>query len=299
MVPIDLHIHSHYSDDGDFSPEELVKRCKEAGIAVMAISDHNSAKAGKAAEAAAAEAGIRYIPAIEIDCTFEGVNLHVLGYGIDGDSRDFAEIEENVAGQNRDASKARLLKIRALGFDLSEEDMLKAAGEGPWKYVWQGELFAEVLLSKPEYEASELLRPYRPGGSRSDNPFVNFYWDFCSQGKPCYVPIGYPSLERTLEVIHGNGGKAVLAHPGNNLKDRYSLLDPIVDAGMDGIEAFCSYHGPKERAYFLEYGRNRDRIITCGSDFHGKIKPAVSLGGHGCTLDKNTIMGYVERLACR
>ena len=29
---IDLHMHSYYSDDGEFQPEELVQKCKEEGI---------------------------------------------------------------------------------------------------------------------------------------------------------------------------------------------------------------------------------------------------------------------------
>lgn len=269
----DLHMHSNYSDDGEFSPAELVRRCRDAGIGVMAISDHNCAKANEEAAKTAKENGIFYIPAIEIDCTFEGVDLHVLGYGINRGSRDFVEIEENIARQNLQASLVRLEKIRDLGFSVTEEEMDRAEGDGYWKHVWPGELFAEVLLKKPEYFDHELLRPYRPGGVRSDNPYVNFYWDFCSQGKLCHSPILYPSLKDTVEIIHGNGGKTVLAHPGNNLRNCMELLDPVISSEMDGIEAFCSYHE--------------------------KIKPSVSIGGHGCTLDQEVMKEYVERLVSR
>ena len=293
---IDLHMHSYYSEDGEFSPEELVSRCLEAGIGVMAVSDHNCAKANREAKKAAGEKGILYIPAIEIDCTFEGVNLHVLGYGIDADSCDFAEIEENIAGQNVQASKIRLEKIKELGFFVTAEELDRKIEGSYWKHVWPGELFAEVLLSKPEYGENELLLPYRPGGARSDNPYVNFYWDYCSQGKPCHAPVNYPTLEEITEVIHRNGGRAVLAHPGNNLKNHMELLDPIVDTGLDGIEAFCSYHGEKEREFFREYGKKRDLILTCGSDYHGKTKPAVFLGGHGCSLKPDEMQGYLRRL---
>ena len=46
---IDLHIHSKYSDDGEYEPEELVEMCHQKGIKVMAIADHNQVKAIKAA----------------------------------------------------------------------------------------------------------------------------------------------------------------------------------------------------------------------------------------------------------
>lgn len=38
---IDLHMHSLYSDDGEFTPGQLVEMCHEAGVKIMAIADHN------------------------------------------------------------------------------------------------------------------------------------------------------------------------------------------------------------------------------------------------------------------
>ena len=42
---IDLHIHSKYSDDGEFTPIQLVEQCYKAGIKIMSIADRNSVKA--------------------------------------------------------------------------------------------------------------------------------------------------------------------------------------------------------------------------------------------------------------
>ena len=52
---IDLHMHSKYSDDGEFTPTQLVEQCHKAGIKVMAIADHNSVKAIDEAKEAAAK----------------------------------------------------------------------------------------------------------------------------------------------------------------------------------------------------------------------------------------------------
>ena len=49
-------------------------------------------------------------------------------------------------------------------------------------------------------------------------------------------------MEEVIQIIHKNGGMAVLAHPGINLKRKESLLDGISGLGIDGIEAFSSYH---------------------------------------------------------
>jgi hypothetical protein len=163
-----------------------------------------------------------------------------------------------------------------------------------WDDRWTGEMFAEVLLNKPEYNNHHLLQPYRQGGSRSDNPYVNFYWDFYSQGKPCYVEIVYPPLEHTVDIIHRNGGKAILAHPGVNLRDDSKLLKDIVSRGIDGIEAFSSYHSPSQSDNFYNQARDYHLLATCGSDYHGKTKPEVFLGQHGCSISDEEMKQFLS-----
>ena len=41
MEYIDLHMHSLFSDGTD-SPDELVRRAKEAGLSMIALTDHNT-----------------------------------------------------------------------------------------------------------------------------------------------------------------------------------------------------------------------------------------------------------------
>lgn len=38
MNTIDLHMHSIYSDDGEYTPTELMKMCKDAGLQIVAIA---------------------------------------------------------------------------------------------------------------------------------------------------------------------------------------------------------------------------------------------------------------------
>ena len=93
---IDLHMHSLYSDDGEFTPTQLVEMCHEAGVKIMAIADHNWVKAIDEAKKKAEELKIKYIPAIEIDCTYKEINLHVLGYGIDCTNPAFNQLGEDI-----------------------------------------------------------------------------------------------------------------------------------------------------------------------------------------------------------
>ena len=107
---IDLHMHSLYSDDGEFTPTQLVEMCHEAGVKIMAIADHNWVKAITRMDDVsdvlkkAEELKIKYIPAIEIDCTYKGINLHVLGYGIDYTNPAFNQLGEDILKQELNCS---------------------------------------------------------------------------------------------------------------------------------------------------------------------------------------------------
>lgn len=274
---IDLHMHSMYSDDGEYTPTQLVDMCHEAGVKIMAIADHNWVKANEEAKKHADELEMTYIPAIEIDCTYKGVNLHVLGYGIDN-QEVFNQLGEDIEKQEIACSMKKLELTNALGFDLKKEQLDALSTNG----VYTGEMFGEALLNDSRYEDHELLKPYRQGGERSDNPYVNFYWDYYAQGKPCYTEIHFPTLEETIQLIHQHGGVALLAHPGNNLKGQFELFDEMVALGLDGVECFSSYHTTETNEYFYNKAKELNVLYTCGSDFHGKTKPSIHLGENGC-----------------
>lgn len=281
---IDLHMHSIYSDDGQFTPTQLVNMCHKEGIRIMAIADHNWTKAIDEASQRAKELHLRLIPAVEIDCTYQGVNLHVLGYGIDYKNGDFDQLGEKIMAQELACSMKKIELTNQLGFAVTKSQLDELSDNG----VYTGEMFAEVLLSDSRYLDHELLKPYRPGGSRADNPFVNFYWDYYAQGKPCYTEIQFPDLKETIRLINGHGGVAVLAHPGNNLKGHFELFDEMVKLGLQGVECFSSYHSPEVNDYFYHKAKDLHILMTCGSDFHGKTKPAIQLGCNGC-LDPQEI----------
>lgn len=76
-----MHLHSRYSDDGEVSPAELVARCAAHGVTAMSVTDHNCARANAEARPLAEACGIRYLDGIEIDCVFQSLEFHVLGYG--------------------------------------------------------------------------------------------------------------------------------------------------------------------------------------------------------------------------
>jgi predicted metal-dependent phosphoesterase TrpH len=289
MSYIDLHMHSLYSDDGEFSPKELVDLCIGKEVKYFAIADHNSVKGIKEAKEYCKDKEINIIPAVELDCTIDGVNLHVLGYGIDYNNDIFDRIEEDIIKQEQGASKNRMKLIRELGIDFSDEVIKKLSKNG----VVNGEMIAEAAMEFDKDKKNPLLQPYYENGTRSDNPYVNFYWDYCAQGKPAYAEVKYISLEKAIEVIKTSGGIPVLAHPGNNVKEKHSLLEAIRACGIEGIEVYSSYHSEEQVEYYKEYAMRHKLVLTCGSDFHGKTKPSIAIGSTDCENKENDIISEI------
>lgn len=285
MNNIDLHIHSKYSDDGEYTVREIMGLGKQADIKYLSITDHNSVRALREAFELSDEYGIKVISGVELDCTHKNKNLHLLGYNFDYMYPEFLKIEENIKRQERAAADKKIELIsRGLGIEIDSKEIIEASGGG----IVTGELIAEVLLTRKDSKELKALLPYLEGGNRADNPYVNFYWDYFSQGKAAYVPIEYITLSEAVNLIHRAGGKAVLAHPGQNLKDGFEFINDIIKTGIDGIEVYSSYHSRIDTEYFNKAAQANKLLVTCGSDFHGKTKPSIRLCGHraGESTDK-------------
>lgn len=280
-LTIDLHMHTIHSDDGEYTSRQLLSLCKEAGLKTVAIADHNSVKAIKDARIEATFLGLTLISAIEIDCVIDGTELHVLGYGINEADVAFSSLTASILRQEHSVADKRIQLARDLGLYIDEEKAFALSHNG----IITGEIIAEVALE--DRRNHDLLIDYLPEGSRSDNPFVNFYWDYCSQGKPAYVKIEYMSLKEAVDMIKHAGGVAVLAHPGKNTKENLELLDKIFEYDMIGMEVYSSYHSEQQREFYRTYAIDHNLSITAGSDFHGKTKPSIKLGEMTCDHPKS------------
>ena len=290
MSYIDLHMHSYYSDDGEFEPKQLIDLCLEKNIKYFSIADHNSVRGIKEAKEYCVGKNINIIPAIELDCTFNEINLHVLGYGIDYDKTVFYDIEDNIIKQEQFASKKRMKLVKELGIDFSDEVINSLSRNG----VVNGEMIAEAAMEFDKNHENPLLMPYYENGSRSDNPYVNFYWDYCAQGKAAYAEVNFISLQEAISIIEESGGIPILAHPGNNIKENINLLEQIISCGIKGIEVYSSYHSKEQVEFYKKFSLKHKLLLTCGSDFHGKTKPSIVIGGTDCEGIEDKIISQLK-----
>ena len=79
-------------------------------------------------------------------------------------------------------------------------------------------------------------------------------------------------------MVKSNGGIPILAHPRANFKNNFPLMDEIISYGISGIEVFSTYHSEIQINEFKQYALNKNLLMTCGSDLHGRNKPLISIG---------------------
>ena len=274
MIKADLHTHSEFSNDGELSVKEIVQKCIDNQIGALSITDHNSVGATEEAVALCSQSDLRFIPGIEIDCNYQGIDLHLLGYQIDWKSKEFTDLEKIIEKQEMDSLPQMVANLAKEGIEVDVDEVLrKSKGKPP-----SAELLAEVLFDNKESFSNSKLKPYMEGGSRSDMPYINFYLDFFAQGKPAYVKINHMSYSDAIELVKSHGGIPVVAHPGLNLKGHEAMAGDLLDRGAAGLEVFNNYHEASQIDYFASLVQQREMLMTCGSDFHGKNKPLIDIG---------------------
>lgn len=289
---MDLHMHTNASLDGEFSPNDLMNRILKTSLKVVAVADHNTTESVEEMIKLGNQHDIHVIPAIELDCFYQETPLHILGYGINPNNEAIINNDNFVKNLLVNNSLTQLELIEKTGIIVDREKVWNMSKDN----IVVPEDVAEVVLADPRNNDHPLLVNFRQGGSRSDNPFVNFYWDICAHGKPAYVHTEYVSLKEAIYMIHNAGGIATFAHPANNIGMNKELALSIYNEGLQGIEVYSSYHTTKETQFYKSLAEELNCIMTVGSDFHGHIKPSIQLGGVEVDNEQDLLDQFIHAL---
>jgi 3',5'-nucleoside bisphosphate phosphatase len=277
---IDLHLHSSASDGTD-PPERIPELGAAAGCAAVALTDHDTLAGLGAASRRATEVGIELVRGCEVSCAFPGAaSTHVLVYFLDADK---GPLQDELGRLRRDrVARNRRLAERLAGLGVPatyEEAVALAAGEESLGRPH----FAQLLVAK---------------GLAESVPDAFDRW--LAAGRPAYIPKARVPPADIAAAAAGSKAVCVLAHP-LSMELTAAELDRAVGelaaAGFAGIEAHYAGYRPEDRRALLELARRHDLVATGGSDYHGTIKPGLSVGtGRG---DLNVPDEALEQLADR
>ncbi len=266
-MTVDFHSHTLESD-GSLAPAELVARMRARGVGWFSITDHDTTRA----YAGLAAPGQRLVPGTEINTTWEGSDVHVLGYGVPTGPSPLAEVLERNRGFRRGRIETMVGKLNRAGYPLTVEQVLAESNGGH-------------ALGRP-HVAKALVR----GKLVSD--VATAFRDLLSAGKPAYAPSLHISPFEAIAVVRASGGVPVLAHPGRLADD--AIVAELVAHGLRGIEVFYPTHSAEQVARYRALARRHGLVMTAGSDFHDE---RYNKGGVGMDVDEADLRPFLELVA--
>ncbi|MES1180408.1 MAG: PHP domain-containing protein [Verrucomicrobiota bacterium] len=250
----DLHLHTQFSD-GTFTPEELVLRAQQKGLACIALTDHDSIEGCARAATACAAVQMDFVPGAELTAEHNDIEVHILGYFLDITDEKFLARITTFQSVRQNRIREMVAALNQLGIPLKAESVFALANcKSPGRPHVARTLVKENLIGSLD-EAFER---------------------FLKKGRPAWVPKTKMSALEAVELIHQAGGLAVIAHPGLNRSD--DIIPDLVVAGMDGIECFHTKHSTVMSERYLEIADKYHLLVTGGSDCHGFSKKQPLIG---------------------
>jgi hypothetical protein len=251
---VDLHTHSRVSD-GTEAPGEVVAQARAAGLAAIALTDHDTTAGWAEALEAATRIGLGLIPGVELSTRIEWRSVHVLGYLVDPGHPGLVAETARIREARRSRAR-RIVERIGVDYPLVWSDVL--AQTTPGSTVGRPHIADALVALGIESDRSAafagILHPRR------------------GYIEPHYAP----TPQAGVRLIRAAGGVPVLAHPGAAGRDRVlgeGVIADLVDDGLFGLELDHRENTPDGRERVAELAKRFGLAVTGSSDYHGSGKP--------------------------
>lgn len=249
---IDLHLHSTCSD-GLLTPEQLAAAAGQAGLAAIALCDHDTIAGVAPLRQAAATVGVSVLAGVELSVAFGAYrDVHLLGYGIDTTNAGLLASLQGFARRRADRNREI---IAAVNTKLAHQHKRPLQVEGV-------EALASGVIGRPHIGRALMAHGHADSMQQAFERYLI----------PCNVPKHYWPMPEALQAIRQASGVAVLAHPTTISTDHRLLSDLITELrvlGLDGIEVYNSLASEADTLFLQGLARRLNLLVTAGSDFHG------------------------------
>ena len=245
----ELHCHTRASD-GTLTPTALLKLASQRNIKIIAVTDHDTLAGHAEAIEAGNQYGIRVIRGIEVSSLAPQGEVHVLGYGVEpNDEKTSSRILE--LREARDGrAMAMVAKLHRLGIPVSYERIKEIAGD--------------AMVGRPHVARALLEGNWVSTRQEAFDVYL-------AEGMPAFVPHQGLTPAQAVDLIHRANGIAVVAHPGLYVGNTDTVLDSLLEHGLDGIEVYSPLHSPEQTRHYEAYALLHNLLATGGSDFHGFV----------------------------
>ena len=288
---IDLHCHTKNSD-GTWSTKELLEKSEILKLDVLSITDHDTVKSYIEIKENRNLQKIfkgKLINGVELNCTFDGIKIEVLAYGFDIQPvhewlEGYYTVEKHIKDLTEEFNE--LVSIcKQKGIKIENELPYNPLKEYPVDIIYYSIIkFEENRKFFTEEEWNDKSVFFRK--CTVDKEFI-LYRDFSKQ---------MPTLEFISEFIHKNNGKIFLAHLYKyKLENSIAYLDKIVEKKLiDGVEVYHSSFTLEQIETLEKYCKEKELLISGGSDCHGDRKKdgKLAIGYGNLNISKEIINNW-------
>ena len=251
---VDLHSHSTASD-GALAPAEVVETAARAGLAALALTDHDTLAGVAAAQEAGARLGVRIVAGVELSLMDGDKEVHMLGLHIVRVDALQAELEA-VRDSRKSRAEQIVAKLNTLGVPVTVDAVLAQAAGG--------------AVGRPH-----IARALIAGGWVRDQREA--FDKYLGAGRPANVEKQRITIADGIRLIRACGGLAVIAHPGGD--GRRERVEPLVALGLDGLEVKHPGHSAEDTLRIAALAEFFGLVKSGGSDWHGATSGQRVLGG--------------------
>lgn len=248
---LDLHIHSRLSI-GEYNVHELLEIVEDLNLEIFSITDNDSCLAYTDFDM---KKYPNLVTGVIFTTSIDGLLINIIGYEVN------PLIINNFYFEKY--SKVNIEKQEYQFFD----QLIKIMKDNNIT------LSADIQLTLVEKGVSKKLVYYDAKKNNEDFPFTSYY-DFYRNGlsnpfSSFFINEGviHPTLKEILAVIKKAGGKSFLAHPYEYGVRVESLIDKMLDFGIDGVEVFHPSAAIRQSLKLIDICKENNLLASGGSDF--------------------------------
>jgi predicted metal-dependent phosphoesterase TrpH len=250
---VDLHAHSTASD-GSRLPADVVREAKKAGLAAIALTDHDTIDGIAEAVATGAELGVRVVPGVELSAVEGDVETHILGLHL-SETREMETRLVALRDMRRTRAERIVARLNDLGVRIEFASVLEQAAGG--------------AIGRPHVARAMIAEGWAVD-------FRDAFERYLGNGKPAYVGKDRLAIVDAIGLIHRAGGLAILAHPAHGAtRERVAMFAQL---GIDGVEVRHPSHSAEDIARIMALVEHFSLVPSGGSDWHGATDGPRTLG---------------------
>ena len=250
---VDLHTHSTASD-GTLPPEQVIEAAARCGLKALALTDHDTVGGVARAREAGERLGIRVVAGVELSAFQDDHEVHVLALHLS----QLGTLEKRLLelrAQRYTRAEKIVDRLNVLGIPITLDEVLVQSNGG--------------AVGRPHVARALIAR-----GVVHD--FRDAFMRYLGGNGSAFVPKDRLSIEDAIVIAHEAGALAIWAHPGDG--GRRERLEPLVAAGLDGIEIRHPSHSGEDTKRLQALTDFFGLVPSGGSDWHGATDGPRRLG---------------------